>query len=84
MVPRCSVVGSKVKLGECRRRAKRPSRKEMRKRTKSDPKYSKVPPKTVMESRTELDQRGAVNGVSPMGLLPAQGGAYLQVGRRVE
>jgi len=46
------------------------------------PKYSKVPSKTVMESRTELDsldQCGAVNGTSHMGLQPAQGDAYMRV-----
>jgi len=37
-----------------------------------------------MESRTELDQQGAVNGASHMGLWPVQGSADLQVGQQVE
>jgi len=57
--------------------SKMSSQKEIRKHTKKDPKCSKVPSKTVIESRTVLDQQG-LDGASHMGLQPAQGGAYLQ------
>ena len=48
------------------------------------PIYSKVLSITAKESRTELDQQGAVNSASHMGLRPAQGSVDLLRGRRVE
>ena len=74
---RCSIVVFKIKLG-CNVESRTSRAKGDTHETQ--PIYSKVLSKTAMESlesRTEPDQRGAVNGASYMELRPAQGGAYL-------
>ena len=83
-VLQCSMVVSKIKLGSVRWRARTSKANGNKKIIRNCPIYSKVLSITAKESRTELDQRGAVNGVSHMGLRPAQGSVDLLRGRRVE
>ena len=62
MVLQCLMVPSKVKLGRVKWRAKTSKAHGNKKNIRNRPICSKVLSITAMESRTELDQQGGVNG----------------------